>query len=90
MFDLWSIFRRSLARAGEITFLAQIIEALGFCEGLNALIWQSDNSLFYVFLAIGASALMDLFDVATRPDIPLIPEKSCNPSQQKLPSGDEK
>lgn len=83
-----STLRRGAARCGELLFLAQVLDSAGIWPGLmNALTGQW---LAFVIFTMAGSAVYDLFDMVTRPDLSHVGPRPCNEETPLLPFEEDK
>jgi len=83
----FSTIRRGLWRFGELFLVIQILDECGLTTGLYA---SLTNHLFVAALiTVTCSALYDLFDITTRPDLAVVSDQSCIEAQPMLSFGDK-
>jgi hypothetical protein len=87
-FSVISILRRGLWRAAEMYFLAQVTDAFGLSTGVYASI--TEHFIGYVVIALTFSALYDLGEVTSRPDLTVKGDGACIDGSPMLSFEEEK
>ncbi|RPF70429.1 hypothetical protein [Aurantiacibacter spongiae] len=80
--EVVSLFRRGITRASEMAVVGWILEQLGLLSGFSAALAEGNHAFGAGLIAMVASVLFDLWQLATRPDLTI---KSCDDPQERLP-----
>lgn len=68
-FTLGRTLRRGGGRTGEIYFGAEILDKVNLCPGLSDAMWEGSHLPFVILASLIGSALYDLWEMVTQPDI---------------------
>lgn len=77
-----SLLRRGIARASEMGLVGWVLETIGVIDGFTDAMAHSSTAFGAGLIAVTGSAIYDVLELATRPEIAL---KSCDDPQQSLP-----
>ena len=79
---LKSLWRRAIARIGGAFFYMEVLSGLGYPAVRNA-VWNDGHLLAFILLGFAASALIDVFQLVTKPAIP-DESDSCDENDSEL------
>lgn len=82
----WSLLNRGLARISTFHVLFWAADIFGLIDGYIEAVEPPDVALVCGLVGLTLSALLDLYDIATRPD--MMP-KSCRDDEPRLPMEEE-